>query len=180
VAYGGGAITRRVPAAWIDPDGFGKGAALRAAAARLARHGVDHALLSFGGQVLAVGAWDIPVADPRHRARPAATIRIHDASAATSAQSERGIEVEGRWFGHVLDPRSGRPVPPWGSVTVVHSDPLTADVLSTALFVMGPDSGLQWAEIHGVAALFLIDTPARLVVRTSTHLDRLTGVAIGG
>jgi thiamine biosynthesis lipoprotein len=63
---------------------------------------------------------------------------------------------------------------------VVHDDPLAADVLSTALFVMGPDLGRQWAEAHGVAALFLIQTPAGLVVRTSTGLDRTAGVVIGG
>jgi thiamine biosynthesis lipoprotein len=177
--YAAGTMTRHHPAAWLDPDGFGKGAALRAAAARLTRHGVDHALLSFGGQVLAVGTWEVPVADPRNRARPAATLRINNASAATSAQSERGIEVAGRWYGHVLDPRSGRPVTPWGSVTVVHDDPLFADVLSTALFVMGPRQGLQWAEDHGVAALFLMDTAAGLVIRISTHLDRMGGVITG-
>jgi thiamine biosynthesis lipoprotein len=142
---------------------------------------VEQALLDFGGQVLAIGDWAIPVADPRDRGRPAVTLQLRDASASTSAQSERGIEVDGQWFGHVLDPRSGRPVPPWGSVTVVHDDPLTADVLSTALFVMGPDDGLHWAETHGVAALFLIHTPAGLVVRATTGLaDRVAGAAIGG
>jgi thiamine biosynthesis lipoprotein len=179
VTDGGGVLIRRHPAAWIDTDGFGKGAALRAAATALAAHGVTSALLNFGGQVLAIGsaadgdAWEIPVADPRDRGRPAATLRLRDRSASTSSQSERGVLVAGTWYGHVLDPRSGRPVPPWGSVTVVHADPLSADALSTALFVMGPDHGLPWAEAHGVAALFLIDTPAGLIARTTTGLAGL-------
>jgi FAD:protein FMN transferase len=187
LTYADGAVIRHVPAAWIDTDGFGKGAALVAAARALAAHGITSALLNFGGQVLAIGSppgsdgWDVPLAHPADRGHAAASLRLRDLSAATSAQSERGVRVAGTWVGHVLDPRTGRPVPAWGSVTVVHADPLTADALSTALFVMGPDDGLHWAETHGVAALFLIHTPAGLVVRATTGLaDRVAGAAIGG
>ena len=34
----------------------------------------------------------------------------------------------------------------WGSVTVVSEDPFAADVLSTALYVMGPEAGMDWIE----------------------------------
>ena len=68
----------------------------------------------------------------------------------------RQIEFDGRRFGHVIDPRTGIPAPAWGSVTVVHPDPMVADILSTALFVMGPREGAHWADEHGFAALFLI------------------------
>lgn len=169
-------LLRRKAAAWLDSDGFGKGAALRAAARALAAHGIESALLNFGGQVLALGAapgrdaWDVPVAHPADRARVADTVRLRNASAATSGQSERGVTVGDERVGHVLDPRTGRPVAPWGSVTVVHPDPLTADALATALFVLGPDAGLRWAEAHAVAALFLVQTPAGLQARASRAL----------
>lgn len=171
-------MIRRVAAAWLDSGGFGKGAALRCAARALTAHGVESARLNFGGQILAHGAppgrdaWDVWVAHPSRRDHPVATLSLRDESAATTGQSERGVTVGGARFGHVLDPRSGRPVPAWGSVTVLHRDPLVADVLSTALFVMGPDSGLAWAERHAVAALVLIDTPAGLLVRESPALAR--------
>ena len=45
-------------------------------------------------------------------------------------------------------------------MTVWHEDPLAADILSTALYVMGADAGLDYAERHGVAAVFLVPDPA--------------------
>lgn len=158
-----GTVSRHVDGAWIDTGGFGKGAALRAAADTLRAHGVRRALLDLGGQILAVAArgeapFDVAVAHPSQRDLPAATLRLADASAATSGNSERGLVVDGVRVGHILDPRTGRPAPWWGSVTVVSADALEADVLSTALYVMGPDAGLAWARgLPDVGVLFLVD-----------------------
>ncbi|MGH7545140.1 MAG: FAD:protein FMN transferase [Gemmatimonadota bacterium] len=173
-----GAIRRTREGAWIDTGGFGKGAALRAAKAALLEAGVRSALLDFGGQLLAFGSqeggsgWRVAVADPSRRGKPAARLVLHDASAATTAASERFVSVDGERLGHVLDPRSGRPVAAWGSVTVVAEDPLAADVLSTALFVLGPEEGRRWLRAHGdVRALFLEETPEGLAATWSPSLD---------
>ena len=56
---------------------------------------------------------------------------------------------------HILDPRSGEPVHRAFSVSVWSPDALTADILSTALYVMDIETGLPYANQHGVAALFL-------------------------
>ncbi|NIR42426.1 MAG: FAD:protein FMN transferase, partial [Gemmatimonadetes bacterium] len=77
---------------------------------------------------------------------PAAKLRLADVSASTSGASERFVEVDGQRLGHVLDPRSGRPVAAWGSATAVAADPMVADLVSTAVFVLGPEAGLRWAE----------------------------------
>jgi thiamine biosynthesis lipoprotein len=137
--------------------------------------GADAALVNFGGQILAVGtngepAWRVTVADPAIRERAAATLAVMEGSVATTSQSERMAVVEGDTLGHVLDPRTGTPVPAWGSVTVVDADPLRADVLSTALFVLGPAEGWAWAEDHRIAALFLERTPAGPVARATSAL----------
>ena len=144
--------SRRDSLAWLDTGGFGKGAALRQAGRLLRASGVGSALLNFGGQVLALGSdqrsepWTVPVAHPSRRDVPVAQLAVRDRSVSTSAQSERGATVGGRRLGHVVDPRSGVPVEPWGSVTVVAADAMTADILSTALLVFGPDEALRWAE----------------------------------
>lgn len=168
------------PHAWIDAGAFGKGLALRWARDALVRQGVDSALLDFGGQVLVLGGppgagrcWRVGVAHPRQRQRVAEELPLcggsggphrtgsgtgksqTSSSAATTSASERFVTVDGDTLGHVLDPRSGRPVSPWGSVTVVRDDPLEADLLSTALFVMGPGDGREWARERGVAALLV-------------------------
>ena len=147
-----GIVTRHVAAAWIDTGGFGKGAALRAAAHRLDSASVDRALIDLGGQLWAHGSadnpWSVYVAHPTQRQRPVARLDIHGVSVATSGTSERFIEIDGVRWGHILDPRTGHPSPPWGSVTVLSADPLEADAMATALYVMGPQAGMAWAAGH--------------------------------
>lgn len=173
-----GTVARADGRSWIDAGAFGKGVALREAWLRLEELGVQDALLDFGGQVLAHGSpegggsWIVAVAHPARRAEAAVELRLSDRVAATTGQAERFIEADGQRIGHVLDPRSGEPVPAWGSVTVVASDPLVADVLSTALFVMGPEAGMEWVRNRDeVAALFLIDLGERLEVRWNRAMN---------
>lgn len=166
-----GTVTRLHPDAWLDAGGFGKGLALRAARRALEEHGIVTALLDFGGQIMVLGpapaneSWVISVAHPGRREAPVLTLRLEPGqSVATTSISERRVELEGDVVGHVLDPRTGRPVTGWGSVTVVADDPLVADVLSTALFVMGPERALEWAD--GYPELGVV------VVRSGTGLPQ--------
>lgn len=167
-----GTVTRLLPGAWMTAGGFGKGAALRAAVEALVDSGVKAGLLDFGGQLVAVGSkpagsgWLVGVAHPGRREREVARLKLQDRAVATSGESERFVEVEGVRYGHILDPRTGIPVPAWGSVTVVAKDPLVADVLSTALFVMGPDRGSAWAEgLDEIGVLFLSEEGGGLEAR---------------
>jgi thiamine biosynthesis lipoprotein len=172
VVPGPGPCLRRLDArAWIDSGGFGKGLALRDALATLHARGLD-GLLDFGGQVVVAGVpRNIVVAHPAVRSRPAATIARVAGSAATSSQSEHRVVVDGAAFGHLLDPRTGRPVPAWGSVTVVTDDPFTADVLSTALYVLGPDAALAWAAAHPDVGVLALEGGPAPRARWSAALD---------
>lgn len=170
-----GTVCRLADPARVDAGGFGKGVALRRAARRLHSLGVEEALLDFGGQILAVGGpdggWRVTVAHPARRHDPAAALRVSDRSVATSGGSERFVRVGGRTLSHIVDPRTGVPVSPWGSVTVVAEDPVAADALSTALFVMGPAEALRWAagrDAYGV--LVLTDGPDGLEARWNRAL----------
>jgi thiamine biosynthesis lipoprotein len=147
---------------WLDAGAFGKGLALWRARDRLREAGVESALLDFGGQLVGWGPgpdgeghWSVGVAHPLDRHESVASVRLRDTSASTTSGSERFVRLDGEDLSHVLDPRTGRPAPAWGSVTVVHPDPMVADILSTALFVMGPGEGEAWARRHEVAVLFL-------------------------
>ncbi len=136
-----------LPEAGVEEGGFLKGYALD----RLRQAvGTPAGLLDFGGQLLAWGApVEASVADPRDRRLARLTLSLREASLSSSGTSERGR--------HILDPRTGEPCPDWGSTAVVAADALTADVLSTALYVLGPDAGRTWAERQGVAAAFLLN-----------------------
>ncbi|MGZ8398859.1 MAG: FAD:protein FMN transferase [Gemmatimonadales bacterium] len=172
-------ISRSDSESWLDTGGFGKGVALAEARLALLRGHVTSAILNFGGQVLVIGGdssgadWKVPVAHPVRRAEPAAWLRLRDRSASTSSQSERFVTVSQKRLGHILDPRSGRPVAAWGSVTVVAEDPALADAISTALLVLGPEAGAKWAERRqDLGVLFLIERDGRVVPQWNRALER--------
>ncbi|MEO8053982.1 MAG: FAD:protein FMN transferase [Acidobacteriota bacterium] len=140
-------LSRLDPAAGIDEGAWGKGWALDRAAGAARGAGAASFVLDLGGQVLASGEETaVAVVHPRDRARTVATIRLRNASASTSGNSERGLVVNGRRVGHLLDPRTGDPAPDFGSVTVVAPTGLVADILATAMFVLGPKDGLALSE----------------------------------
>ena len=149
----------RVVAVTIDAGAFGKGEALR----RLARAqlaGAARWMVDLGGQIAVsemshAGGWPVAIAHPARRAEAALEVTLRSGSLATSGASERSYEVEGGVVAHILDPRTGRPLHRPESVTVWHEDALTADILSTALYVMGPEAGLRYADEHRLAAVFL-------------------------
>lgn len=140
-----------VKSAPIEEGGFGKGYALD----RMLPLISGDAVLNFGGQLLVRGSHQVTIANPARRDTPFATLTLTDASLSTSSGSEKTFMVSGRTFTHIFDPRTGEALPPRGSVSVIAASALDADILSTALYVMGADEGLRWCEAHGAAALFI-------------------------
>jgi thiamine biosynthesis lipoprotein len=151
-------ITRRADIS-IDVGAFGKGEALDRAARVL---GAGDWMIDLGGQVMASGrsgggrGWPVSIAAPRHRNERALEVVLTGGSLATSGGSERDLVVDRVRVGHILDPRTGVPAGFDGSVTVWHPRALTADILSTALYVMGPERGLRWAGDRGFAVCYMI------------------------
>lgn len=167
-----GFAVRERPELILEEGAFGKGAGLGYALAALADAGVSRASLDIGGQVAVLGgSWVVPVADPRWRDHQVMALSIDGGSVSTSGNSERGIVVEGRRLGHILDPRTGEPAADFGSLTVWTSDPLRADCLSTGLYVLGPERALRWAAAHpGVEVLVLRVNGDRLQALASPGL----------
>jgi len=180
LALESGAAVRLRPGLAVEEGGFGKGAGLQAAVAALAGSGAAAATLDLGGQLALFGPGlrQVAVADPRRRDRPVVRLAIDHGSVATSGNSERGIDIEGRRYGHLLDPRTGRPAPDFGSLTVWAGDALLADCLSK-LYVLGPDRAVAWAAAHpGVEVLALVPAGKRLKALASRGLaGRLTAIA---
>ena len=157
------AVTRRA-GVLLDAGGFGKGEALD----RVREAERDHRgawFIDFGGQVAVSGeasdgAWTVGLAHPAQRHKAVLQLSLAAGSVATSSGSERDpATADGRRIGHIVDPRNGRPVNRTGSVTVWHESAFVADVLSTALYVMGPEEGIAWAAPRGIAACFFSADP---------------------
>jgi thiamine biosynthesis lipoprotein len=162
----------------LDVGAFGKGEGLDRAAAALADLPwmIDlGGQISVGGRAPDEGSWRVAIAHPRAREVAALHVRLTSGSLSTSAGSERDLTVNGIRIAHHLDSRTGRPATFDGSVTVWHERGLIADILSTALYVMGPDAGLRWAEDRGLAACYLIPEGGTLrVAATAAFRTRLS------
>lgn len=181
-------LTRGHAQAALEEGAWGKGAAIDAAFAAIRKEIEIQAFVDLGGQYGYLRTeGEISVADPRSRdLPPIATIQFGgdpsgggtdlSGSFATTGNSERGGET-----GHILDPRTGRPAFNFGSVTVWAQEGLRADALSTALFVLGPDAALDFAESEeDVEALVVVFTDpdhpensALLLRATSGFRERL-------
>jgi FAD:protein FMN transferase len=152
----------------IDPGAFGKGEALDRAIELAESRKMAPLMIDFGGQVGVHGeiAWTIAIAQPSDRSETEKeTLWLKSGSLSTSGFSERSGKVGERTLNHILNPVTGNPVDPFGSVTVWHPKALVADILSTALYVMGPQAGYEWAIQNKIAAAFIINSP-KTVLKT--------------
>jgi thiamine biosynthesis lipoprotein len=128
----------------------------------LAAYHNANAMVDLGGEVRGVGvrpdgkAWQIGVeAPPPNERTVSRVIPLANLAVATSGDFHNVRTIDGQRYTHIIDPRSGRPVPYRGaSVTVVAETCFAADGVATALFVMGPKAGRAWCVAHGVAAMF--------------------------
>lgn len=93
---------------------------------------------------------------------PLMTIELADAGLATSGRARKGVRIGGRWYSHVVDPRTGRPVDDVASVSVVARDAGTADAMATVLGVLGVDEALAWATERGLALLRIAPDGSRV------------------
>ncbi len=133
----------------VDLGGIAKGHALDCAARAMLKAGAEGGVIDLGGNVLVFGngpGRQVGIVDPLRKNALLATIPLKDAAAATSGQYEKYLTIKGRRYGHILDPRTGWPVSPGVSVTVVSKRAILADALATAAVVLGPEAGLALLE----------------------------------
>jgi thiamine biosynthesis lipoprotein len=156
------------PGVGLNFGAIGKGYALDLVAAGLRAAGVPKALLSAGGSsVLSFGeghGFAVDVTSPR-RAGVIARLRLREAALGTSGAGEQFFEVEGRRYGHVIDPRTGWPAEGVLSASVVAPSAAEADALSTAFLVAGPELAASFCATHpGVMALLVPESEAASVL----------------
>jgi thiamine biosynthesis lipoprotein len=166
-------IARAMQSKQWEEGAFGKGYALDRMLAKLT---APEAMIDFGGQLAVRGELQVTIADPADRQRPVVAFTMRDGSLSTSSGSEKTFAVGGRRFSHIIDPRTGEALPPRGSASVIADDATAADILSTALYVMGEDEGLRWAGANGVAVIFI--NTNRTVRLSAKARERARGLAL--
>lgn len=155
--------------AQVEEGAFGKGYALDRMLIALRDRGATAALINFGGQIASYNSpQEVAIADPERRERPMLSVTLSHGSISTSSGSEKSFAIAGQRFTHIIDPRTGEALPPRGSVSVIHPSALVADILSTALYVMGPAEGVRWARDHDVTAIFITDS-GQIITSKEVH-----------
>ncbi len=164
-----GAVFLPEPGMTIDFGGIGKEYAVDVVCRMAEDAGIRNALIDFGHDLRAIGSppeggpWRVGLERPDQPGRCWGGVGLDRASLCCSGDYVRGFDWGGRRYGHIVDPRSGRPAQAQASAVWVVAPTCTeAGILSTSAFVLGPEEGLQAIEsTHGAAGC--IWTPAGVV-----------------
>lgn len=158
--------TLGLPGMQLDLGGIAKGAAADEISAFLKNKGVQGAIINFGGNIQLVGSkpsgepWVIGIQSPlQPRGEYLGLLQTGPGAVVTSGVYERFFEYEGRRYHHILDTETGFPVDTGIlSLTVLTAKGVDADGLSTALFAMGEEAALAFAETHEDMDVILVKT----------------------
>jgi len=163
----------------IGLGAIAKGYAVDKAMEAALASGVTNAIIKAGGDIRVQGVgkageagWEVGIQDPRDRGRLMARLTLSNASISTSGDYERFFVKDGRLYHHIMDPKTGYPATGSRSVTVIGPDTMTTDALSTAIFVLGPQKGMELArKLPGIEVL-IVDSMGGLTASGGMELRR--------
>lgn len=146
----------------LDLGGIAKGYAADEALAVLARFGVRAALVNASGDVTlgdpppGEKGWSVGVASLNPKTEPNRILKLSNCAIATSGDAWQYVEIDGKRYSHIVDPRTGLGLMVRSSVTIIATDGMTADSYASAVSVLGPVDGIKLAkETAGVEGVIL-------------------------
>lgn len=143
----------------LDAGGIAKGYAIEEALRVLQQKGFRRSMVSGGGD-LALGdpppgeqGWRVEIVALDVQGAPEATVlRLSNCSVATSGDLYQRLEIEGKRYSHIVDPRTGIGLTDHSLVSVVAKRGIEADAFSKVLAVLGPEKG--WPILEGTPGIF--------------------------
>lgn len=159
-------VRKRDPGLEVDMASIGQGYTVERLAKVVEGLGIDNYLVEIGGELQARGRkpggehWRIGIENPTAEggvAEPLVVPGDRPVAVITSGTYRHHFEDQGRSYGHILDPRSGRPVEhDLVETTVVGPDPARAAAWATGLLCLGPVEGARVADREGLAATLAV------------------------
>lgn len=144
----------------IDLGGISKGYTTSLAAEYLKKQGLTKFIINAGGNVVvgdhyAQGTYQIGIENPNLDGSLLTVVGANNISVVTSGSYERYYEYDGVFYHHLIDPETRMPANYMKSVTVLSKDAKMADALSTILFLMPIEKGMEYIEnLNDVEAIW--------------------------
>ncbi|MBN2491295.1 MAG: FAD:protein FMN transferase [Planctomycetes bacterium] len=165
----------------VDLAAIAKGYGVDVLAGLLEECGGRDYLVEIGGEVRLRGnradgtPWTVGIEAPDPERRRVEEVLVPGTAAvATSGDYRNFFEQDGERYSHTIDPRTGRPIRhALAAVTVVTDTCMRADALATALMVLGPGDGSEFAVRQGLAALFFVHTETGIARKTTPAFEAL-------
>lgn len=152
------------PGMSVDLGSIAKGYAADEAAKLLEEEGIKHAIVNLGGNIVVLNKkpdgtnWRLGLQDPLvPRGDYMGIVMLNDQSLVTSGTYERYLEVDGKIHHHILNPETGYPEEnSIISISIITNDSIDADGLSTTIFLLGLEEGMQLIEdLPNTEAIFI-------------------------
>ncbi len=167
------------PGMQLDLGGIAKGYAADEALVVLKKHGLDRALVAAGGDIAVSGpppdaaGWKIAIARLPGE-KDAGRLLLHDAAVSTSGDAEQFVEIGGKRYSHIVDPRTGIGLLGRMSVTVVARKGIESDSLTKVAAVLGPEKGMPIIEsTKGASARMVRKKGDEFETVVSKHFPKL-------
>lgn len=154
------------PDVQIDIGAIGKGYATKIIANRLQEVGLEHGILSVGGDDVLIGDnpasnnsyYKIAIQNPNLEDKDnpySSIVSLKNTSVVTSGDYQRYFMVDGKRYHHIIDPETMYPSTRWRSVSVILDDIAEADTISTYLFIIDLEEGREFAKKIGAEVLWI-------------------------
>ena len=141
---------------------IGKGYAADKAKALLIEKGAKAGIINASGDLNAWGKqangrdWMVAITNPLNKNKVFSWLPINDSAIVTSGNYEKFISLNGIRYSHIIDPRTGYPSTGIISTSIMTSNAELADAISTSVFVMGVETGLDFInQLKGVDCIII-------------------------
>ncbi len=154
----------------INLGGTAKEYALEKCAELLKDIGINNALVSLGGDIVAIGngsggGWKVGIQDPFDPEKITRTVTVKDKLILTSGIYQRYVEIGGKRYHHIIDVRTGQPAGDFASVTIIKDIGSTIPISSIAVFLMGEERAMEYLGEHPSIGYFIIEEDGRILAK---------------
>ena len=147
----------------LDLGAVAKGYASELCKQKLNKAGLHNGFINAGGNVVLLGKkrdgsnWTIGIQNPETNSSLLQFTSTQPVSMVTSGDYQRFVEIKGKKYSHIIDPKTGYPANYMRSVTIINEDSAWADAMSTSLFCMDIDHGIQFCKDNHLQAVWIAD-----------------------